>query len=229
VYRKLSLRLQDYKLFRLSVVYGIGLVGILFAGVPLSMKISESSDLVQREQDRAQLIDEINGMRSMKRQYMKHINQNADMDSWVTYLLQATRDCDLRIADYKPAGAGTQMGNLRGAVLQCRMEGTYNNFYKFVVWLENNPWGSRLLSLRLKQNNAKTTDLEGTFLIAVLVNPNRKALPAAESPEGKKGLPSGAAAKGGESTEAPARLGEGAEAATTPEAAAPSGKDSSHE
>jgi hypothetical protein len=174
-FRRLAVRLQDYRLFRLIVVYGIGALGILLVGIPLNMKITEASEMVMTEKGRSGLINQINEMRTMKRLYLKRVNQNADMDSWVTYILQATRDCNLEIGSYTPAPGGYSVGPLSGMVMRCDLSGDYLDFYKFMVWIENNPWGSRLLSANFFQKRPGKPDLSGMFSIAVLVNPSKKS------------------------------------------------------
>jgi hypothetical protein len=161
--------LQDPVKLKLVVIYGICFVGFVLIGLPMFLHLRTLEDNLERELERKKLILTIQNIKAKQNVYNAHLNKNGNLNWWVEYLLEASRNCNLRIKEYKPfepLAPGTRSGTYKGYLFRVGVMGQYNNYVSFVNWVESNKWGMRIPRMSMEMQR-KGTFIDGNMTIAI--------------------------------------------------------------
>jgi hypothetical protein len=134
------LRLQDPDLLRMTILGFIGVVGLGLAGIPIYNRITTLQEMLSCERERDHLIRDHNLLESKLMQYKKRLPKDASLDWWIQYILDAGRQWELKITEFKPSlaqGPTSQIGKRKGTLLRFEIVGPFSHILHFIGWLEN--------------------------------------------------------------------------------------------
>jgi len=162
--------LQDPVKLKQIVIYGICFIGLVVIGLPLYLHLRTLAANLDREMQRKQLILSIQNMKNKQNVYNTHLNKTGTINWWVEYLLEASRNYNLRIKEYKPfepKSPDSRSGAYKGCLLRLSVMGEYANYVSFINWVESNKWGMRIprLNMEIQPN---TIIIEGSMTIAIM-------------------------------------------------------------
>lgn len=160
--QKLTVKLQDHQLLRIVVLSLIGATGLGGMGLPTSHKIHTFHAALAQEKQRRTLIEEHNTIESKLEKYRTRLPKQPSLEWWIDYLLNAIREANLKVAEYKPIllkGEYTRAGELQGILLKFEIRGPYQNTLNLVGWLEAQKPIVRLVMLDMKEENGLKTSL----------------------------------------------------------------------
>jgi len=152
--KKLQPILESPEKLKLVVVAGITVAGIVFAGIPFLIKQNIIQGELFKEKERSELISQIQTAKTKMAVYKKRLNKKGDLNWWISYVLEACRNSQLKVIEYvpfEPKAKEAKPGNLKGYVLRFKLEGSYENIFHFVNWIESNEWGMRIPLLKIEK------------------------------------------------------------------------------
>ena len=169
---KVVVRLQDPDTLRITVLGVIGILGLGMIGLPLYNSIGTLQGQLSREKERATLIKEQTLLTTRMKQYKKRLPENGTLNWWTGYLMDASRDSGLKIAEFKPYVAQSARANIgarRGMLLRFEVVGPFSKVLRFIGWLENQPTIVHMASI-LMAKESLTSPLRTTITIGVLTD-----------------------------------------------------------
>lgn len=179
-------QLQDPKKMMIAVILGMGIAGLVFIGIPMRASLISLEEELAEETKRQEIILNIQKMKSINRIYQKRLNKNGSFNWWIEYILNGSREFNLKIQEFKPNIPRTpesRPGTYQGMLLEFKITGTYDNLSKFTRWIEGNKWSMRITRLYFKKET--NTDLiQANINIAILVSRTAKATAASEMKSG---------------------------------------------
>lgn len=179
-------RLQDPDLLRMAVLLAISALGLGSLGLPMYSKISGLQRDLAHEQERRELIRDYAHAKKMVQQYRKYTPKEADLNWWIEYILNASRQADVKVVEFKPfhqKGRQSRVGALEGTLLKFDLRGPYANIVNFIGRLENAP--SRVCIVRVVvQRESEVAELKSSVTIGVLAKKKIEAKGAAPAQPG---------------------------------------------
>ncbi len=152
VYKKLTVMLQDPFMLRVTVLAVLAVFGLGGVGLPLYENIQGLRQEFVQEKKRGELIGDYHSMDSYMKKHKKRIPKNADLDWWIAYMLDASREAKMQIIEYKPyivKGGQAKVGSLQGVLLVFKLTGRFEDVLEFVGSLENRPEVMRIARIVL--------------------------------------------------------------------------------
>lgn len=164
--------LQEPRKMRIVVILGIGFLGLGLIGLPMRAKMHSMERQLLEETQRHELITGIQRLKSKDKIYKKHLNEDANLNWWVEYIIDGSREHNLKVLEFKPfetKGEGARPGTYEGVFLQFRLAGDYFDLSRFARWIEDNKWSMRITRL-IMQKERKGEFINANMSIAILVN-----------------------------------------------------------
>jgi len=128
-------------------------------------------------------------MDSYMKRHKKRIPKNADLDWWIAYMLDASRETKMQIIEYKPyllKGGQAKVGNLQGVLLVFKMVGRFDDVLRFVGSLENRPEVMRIARVVLLPGAPVAVNI--SFAVLTSKSKARAAVAAAEKGDASKSV-----------------------------------------
>jgi hypothetical protein len=169
---KVVVGLQDPHTLRITVLSVIGVLGLGMIGLPLYSSIGTLQIQLSREKERATLIKEQTLLTTRMKQYKKRLPENGTMNWWTGYLVDASRDSGLKIAEFKPYVAQSPRANIgmrRGMLLRFEVVGPFAKVLRFIGWLETQNTIVHIASITMVKES-QAAPLRTTITIGVLTD-----------------------------------------------------------
>ena len=147
-FRKLRQRLDDPRQLR-ALVTGL-ILAVGFAGVymPLSSRIDKMARVVDKEERRHALAEEIEQLRAQVDSFQARLPEDTDTNEWIQYVLAGIRKFPVALVRLDP-GEPERVGPYEAVVLHLEIVGEYQNLDSFLDWIEANERLFRVDSMKI--------------------------------------------------------------------------------
>ena len=192
------LRLQDPGRLRIAVLGLVGALGLGAMGLPMYRQILLLQAAYAQELARNIQIKQHRSIETQVRKLKRRLNQKADLNTWIEYLLEATRGSGLKVVEFRPVlakGKQAQVGVLQGIFLDLDVFGSFVDVLKFIGRLENDKDLIRVTQVSLTKDTV-SAPLKTSMTIAVLMRKASGVVGEAEPGGGAAAAPSKPAAPG---------------------------------
>jgi Tfp pilus assembly protein PilO len=135
---------------RLRILVAAGIITLAYVGIywPLDAKVADTKRRLTLEENRQQLILDIEKLRDEVKNFKDRVPAQTDTNEWVQYVLGGIRKFPVKVAVLDPAER-QRIGPYSIIVLQIELEGMFHDLDAFIHWLESNDRLIRLDAVKL--------------------------------------------------------------------------------
>ncbi len=157
-------RLHDPVQLRVFIVSMALTAGYLFVYMPLSSEITETTRQLTKEQQRLELARDIEHLRAEQRRFESRLPKKRDPNEWVEYLLGGIRVLPLKLVALD-SKAPQDVGPFKAIVLNCELEGAFQDMEQLLRWIEFNDRLFRIDSVKISPHRSNN----GTLVMQLVV------------------------------------------------------------
>jgi hypothetical protein len=160
-------QLQDPFKLRIVSLTVVCLLGMFVVYRPLGTEITILRRDVRAAQGRVNTIHRIEALRAARTRLLKNLPENSDVNFWTQHYLAGIRQAGVNLRSLESIPKKTKVGSLRAVYLDIEFDGTYEQVYRMIDWIEHNEWFTRILRFGAKK---KSDVIEGRLTAAILVS-----------------------------------------------------------
>jgi len=160
-------QLQDPFKLRMTTLGIVVAIGFMAIYRPMDAQVQVLRRDLKTAQQRQASIQQVENLRKRRLDLLENLPEHGTLNFWQEYFLAGIRDSgvDLRALESMPKK--TKMGDLQVVYLDIEAEGSYDDLFKLLAWIEDNEWFTRVIRMRLKGKNGR---IESKFTVAILVS-----------------------------------------------------------
>jgi len=164
-------QLQDPFKLRVVALSVVCLIGVFAVYRPLDAEIKILRRDVAAAQDRVNTIHRIDALRAARARLLKNLPEDSDVNFWTQHYLAGIRESGVNLRSLESIPKKTKVGDLQAVYLDIEFDGTYEQVYRMIDWIEHNEWFTRILRIGAKKKNDV---IEGRLTTAILVSQRKK-------------------------------------------------------
>jgi Tfp pilus assembly protein PilO len=126
-----------------------------YAGVylPLESSIADTTLKLTQEQKRLALAQDIERLQAQEKRFEGLLPESIDRNEWVEYVLSGIRGFPLKMVAFDAKGS-QEIGPFKVIVLNCELEGSFQDMDQLVRWFEFNSRIFRIDSIKIAQHRS---------------------------------------------------------------------------
>jgi len=164
-------QLRDPFKLRLAVIGLVCLIGFGLIYRPFNNNLSTLRQDLAKAQTREALIDHVEKLRAARSKILKVFPEKGDVNFWTEYFLSGIRESGVQLRALETKVRPQKAGKLQGLYLEIEADGSYESLHKFVAWIEQSPYFTRIVHLRFKARDAR---IETRITAAVMAEQEQK-------------------------------------------------------
>jgi hypothetical protein len=164
-------QLRDPFKLRVTVIGVVCLLGFGLIYRPYNQQLTSIRRELATAQDREALLDHVEKLRSARTKILKVFPEKGDVNFWTEYFLTGIRDSGVQLRALETKIRPQKAGNLQGLYLDIEADGSYENLYKLINWIEHSRYFTRVIHLKLK---SKGDRLEARITAAVMAQQEQR-------------------------------------------------------
>ena len=134
---QLRQRLHHPAQLRIAVTVLLLLAGYLGIYLPLGGQIADTTRLLRQQQQRRNLVRDIEHLREQCRRFQPRLSARPDANEWAQYVVGGTRRFHLKLIALK-SEPPRAVGPYKAVALRLQLEGGFADLDRFLRWLETN-------------------------------------------------------------------------------------------
>ncbi len=160
--------LQDRSRLRLIAIGAAVFLGMAVVYNPMNEAISRLRKRVAYEQQRLELVRDVEGLRSSREALLKTVPDSAHANFWTEYVLGGLGDVGVQLRHFETNfNAQQSIGSYRALELNIEVSGEYRQVYELISWIESSPWYMRIMDVRFRRERST---LFATLKVGVLAS-----------------------------------------------------------
>jgi len=164
--------LRDPFKLRVTTIAVVCLIGFGLIYRPLHRDLTALRADLAAARNREALVEHVEKLRAGRARILKLFPEKGDVNFWSEYFLEGTRKTGVQLRALESKIRPQKAGRLQGVYLELEVDGTYETLHKFVAWIEQSPWFTRIVHLKVKNKDGK---IEARITAAVMAEQERKS------------------------------------------------------
>ena len=164
-------QLRDPFKLRLTVIGLVCLVGFGLIYRPYNNDLATLRQDLAKAQSREELIEHVEKLRAARTKILKLFPDKGDGNFWSEYFLTGIRESGVQLRALESKVRPQKAGKLQGLYLEIEADGSYESLHKLIAWIEQSPYFTRVIHLKLK---AKDGRIEARITAAVMAEQGQK-------------------------------------------------------
>jgi hypothetical protein len=168
----LVVQLRDPFKLRVTTIAIVCLFGFGLIYRPLNRDLTTLRSQLATARNREALIEHVEKLRAGRARILKLFPENGDVNFWSEYFLEGTRKTGVQLRALESKVRPQKAGKLQGVYFDLEVDGTYRSLHDFIAWIEQSPWFTRIVHLKMKNKDGK---IEARITTAVMAEQERKS------------------------------------------------------
>jgi hypothetical protein len=168
----LVVQLRDPFKLRVTTIAIVCLFGFGLIYRPLNRDLTTLRSQLATARNREALIEHVEKLRAGRARILKLFPENGDVNFWSEYFLEGTRKTGVQLRALESKVRPQKAGKLQGVYFDLEIDGTYKSLHDFVAWIEQSPWFTRIVHLKMKNKDGK---IEARITTAVMAEQEPKS------------------------------------------------------
>jgi len=165
-------QLRDPFKLRIATVTVVCLLGFGFVYRPLNSQLTTLRADLATAQNREALMEHVEKLRAGRTRILKLFPAHGDINFWSEYFLEGTRKTAVQLRSLESKIRPQKAGKLQGVYLDLEVDGTYESLHNFVTWIEQSPYFTRIIHLKMTNKDGR---LESRITAAVMAEQEHKS------------------------------------------------------
>lgn len=165
-------QLRDPFKLRITAIGIVCAIGFATIYRPLNAELATLRKDLNEAQNREAAIEHVEKLRATRARIMKLFPENGDVNFWSEYFLEGTRLAGVQLRALESKLRPQKAGQLQGTYFDLEVDGSYETVHKFLAWIEQSKWFTRIISLKMKNKDGK---LEARITVAVMAEQDKKS------------------------------------------------------
>jgi hypothetical protein len=165
-------QLRDPFKLRVTTIAIVCLFGFGLIYRPLNRDLTTLRSQLATARNREALIEHVEKLRAGRARILKLFPENGDVNFWSEYFLEGTRKTGVQLRALESKVRPQKAGKLQGVYFDLEVDGTYRSLHDFIAWIEQSPWFTRIVHLKMKNKDGK---IEARITTAVMAEQERKS------------------------------------------------------
>jgi hypothetical protein len=150
--KQLAAELRNPKKLRAATLVAMSLV-LLGAYAMLDSRIGLLRGQLRKEQERWALIEEVETLKAQEEGLKKRFPAEGTVTFWTAYLLGGVRETGITLLSLEPHPLeDKRFGRLQAVEIRMDVQGSYQDIYRLVAWIEAGKWPVRPVRMHLKSD-----------------------------------------------------------------------------
>jgi hypothetical protein len=167
----LVVQLRDPFKLRVTVISVVCLIGFGLIYRPYNNQLTTLRSDLANAQDREALLAHVEKLRAARTKILKVFPAKGDVNFWTEYFLTGIRDSGVQLRALETKVRPQKAGKLQGLYLEIEADGSYENLYKLISWIEHSPYFTRIIHIKLKSKDAR---IEARITAAVMAEQEQR-------------------------------------------------------